>query len=305
MAVPRARGDAHLAGVGELDGIANEVEQHLREALFVSEANRERLFHGGCERELFVLGERLRGRAHRLHHALDGVFGHVQGELAGLDLGNVEHGIDETQQVLAVGADASERVEGFRSLRLVEAFLDEFGIPENGRKWCPQLVAHVSHELVLVLARYLKILDSLGKPTGSRLHFLEQARVFNRDYGLVRKGLQQFNLSVDKWAYLRATQDNRPDCFASAKKGYGQYGARTQTPCDRAALRVFVGLRLRIGEVNRLSVEDSTPDGGSTRQGHSGYPADRRDVHPSRNYPKYFAVPLQDRRVVGVAQTRR
>src|SRR5262249_43195160 len=36
MAVPRARGDAHLASVGELDGVAHEIEQHLREALFVA-----------------------------------------------------------------------------------------------------------------------------------------------------------------------------------------------------------------------------------------------------------------------------
>src|SRR5215467_7758237 len=41
MAIPRACCDAHLAGVGELDGVANEIEQHLREALFVAEANRE------------------------------------------------------------------------------------------------------------------------------------------------------------------------------------------------------------------------------------------------------------------------
>src|SRR6516225_745511 len=31
MAVPRARSDAHFAGVGELDGVAHEVEQHLGE----------------------------------------------------------------------------------------------------------------------------------------------------------------------------------------------------------------------------------------------------------------------------------
>src|SRR5215467_9060507 len=35
MAVPRARGDAHLASIGELDGVADEIEQHLRQALFV------------------------------------------------------------------------------------------------------------------------------------------------------------------------------------------------------------------------------------------------------------------------------
>src|SRR5262249_27312327 len=45
MAIPRARGDAHLTGVGELDGVANEIEQHLREALLVAEANWERLVH--------------------------------------------------------------------------------------------------------------------------------------------------------------------------------------------------------------------------------------------------------------------
>src|SRR5262245_32637965 len=44
-AIARACGDAHLAGVGELDGVADEVEQHLREALLVAETNRKRLVH--------------------------------------------------------------------------------------------------------------------------------------------------------------------------------------------------------------------------------------------------------------------
>jgi len=59
----RARGDAHLAGVGELDGVANEVEQYLRQALFVTEANWERLLHLRRQRELLVLSKRLCGRA--------------------------------------------------------------------------------------------------------------------------------------------------------------------------------------------------------------------------------------------------
>src|SRR5262249_21385902 len=105
MAIPRTRGDAHLAGVGELDRVPNEVQKHLREALLVSETDRERLVYGSRKRELLVLGQRLGGRAHGLDHALDGVFGHVQGELAGLDLGDVEHGVDEAQEMFAVGAD--------------------------------------------------------------------------------------------------------------------------------------------------------------------------------------------------------
>ena len=61
-----------------------------REALLVAEADRERVVHGRRERELLVLSKRLGGRAHRLDHALDGVFSHIQGELARLNLGNVE-----------------------------------------------------------------------------------------------------------------------------------------------------------------------------------------------------------------------
>src|SRR5262245_47752656 len=48
----RRRGDTDLAGVGELDAVANEIKQHLREALFVPEANGKQLVHGGREREL-------------------------------------------------------------------------------------------------------------------------------------------------------------------------------------------------------------------------------------------------------------
>src|SRR5262245_27120654 len=77
VTVDRLRRDAYLASVGELDGVADEVEEHLGEALFVAKANWERLVHGRRQRELLILGERLGGRAHRLDHARDGVFGHV------------------------------------------------------------------------------------------------------------------------------------------------------------------------------------------------------------------------------------
>jgi hypothetical protein len=68
--------------------------------------------------------------------------------------GDVEHGVDETQEVLAVGANAGEGIERFRSLRLVEAFLDELGIPENGRERCPQLVAHIGTLLIANLTSF-------------------------------------------------------------------------------------------------------------------------------------------------------
>jgi hypothetical protein len=136
--------------------------------------------------------------------------------------------------------------------------------------------------------------DSLGKLTRPRLHLFEKARVFDRNDGLVGEGLQQLNLSVGKWAQLRATHVNYPDGFASANKGNGQYGVVAKTPGNRAALRILVQLGLHIGKVNRLSVEDGTPYGISTRQLHSGYPSE-----PAvRNYAEHVPVLLPDRRVV-------
>src|SRR5262249_4360728 len=69
VAVDRLGSYAHLAGVGELDGVTHEVKQHLGEALFVTETNGQRLGHLSLEGQLLVLGEGLRGRANRFHHA--------------------------------------------------------------------------------------------------------------------------------------------------------------------------------------------------------------------------------------------
>jgi hypothetical protein len=76
-------------------------------------------------------------------------------------------------------------------------------------------------------------------------------------------------------------------------------------PGVRTALRIFVHLRLHIGEVNRLPVEDGTPGGTPTRQGHSASPTDRRNVREARNYAEHVTVLLPDRRVIGVAEGRR
>ena len=55
VAVHGRRGDAHFARVGELDGVADEVEEHLGEALLVAQADRQALGNVGLERELLGL----------------------------------------------------------------------------------------------------------------------------------------------------------------------------------------------------------------------------------------------------------
>src|SRR5262249_23143373 len=52
MAVYHGRADAHLTLVGELDGIANEVEEDLGEALLVADANRQSFSNLAIELEL-------------------------------------------------------------------------------------------------------------------------------------------------------------------------------------------------------------------------------------------------------------
>src|SRR5690348_15498758 len=57
VAVGRLGSHAHLAGVGELDGVADEVEEHLADALLVAKPDGQGLRHLGLEGELLVLRE--------------------------------------------------------------------------------------------------------------------------------------------------------------------------------------------------------------------------------------------------------
>src|SRR5215475_7190434 len=91
-------------------------------------------------------------------------------------------------------------VEGFRSLRLVEAFLDEFGVPQNGRERCPQLVAHVGNELVLVLAGDLKLPALPG-------NLFEEACVLQCNGRLIREALHETDDGLWKLAGLSSAQD--------------------------------------------------------------------------------------------------
>src|SRR5262249_51142367 len=61
----------------------------------------------------------------------------------------------------------------------------------HGREWAPELVAHVGHELVVVLARDLEVLDDLGKLQSGRLNLVEKRRVLDGDHRLVGEDLKR------------------------------------------------------------------------------------------------------------------
>src|SRR5262245_36742480 len=74
VAIDGGCGDAHLAAVGELDGIADKVEQHLRESLLVAETDREASSDIGFKGELFRLCEGLGCCAYGIDYILERVF---------------------------------------------------------------------------------------------------------------------------------------------------------------------------------------------------------------------------------------
>ena len=78
-----------------------------------------------------------------------------------------------------------------------------------------------------------------------------------------------------------------------------------KTPAERTALWIFVRLRLHIGEVNRLSVEDCTSDGSSTREGPGLSEGSVWNWPMVSHNAEHVSVLLQDRRVVRVAESRR
>ena len=101
--------DRDLARVGELDRVADEVEQDLGEAALVA----ARHAAGSAaiptfNARFFCAASGSTARQHGVHDLLDRVVGERKRELPGLDLGQVEHVVDQPEQVLAVALDALE-----------------------------------------------------------------------------------------------------------------------------------------------------------------------------------------------------
>ena len=70
-------------------------------------------------------------------------------QLAGFDLGNVEHVVQQLQQVLAAGADGFEEVGPFLFVAAVGAADQQLGEAEDAVERRADFVAHVGEELAL------------------------------------------------------------------------------------------------------------------------------------------------------------
>ena len=60
------------------------------------------------------------------------------------------------------------------------------------------------------------------------MDFFEQARVFNRDHGLVRKGIDEFDLAFGEWADLSAPDEDHANCLTCVDQRDGERGAKAE-----------------------------------------------------------------------------
>src|SRR5215469_12493862 len=92
--------DGNFARIGELNRVADKIDQNLRQAAAVAVPWRHFAGKLKLECELLVSRQRLQRAADGLRDVLNAVIGKFEFELAGLNLGQIQHVIDEAEQML-------------------------------------------------------------------------------------------------------------------------------------------------------------------------------------------------------------
>ena len=138
---------ANVPARGELHGVGDEVDQHLAQARTISQQQAPGSVRARRQRQPF-----LRGLARQQRHGGLGQFGRVKRmglELdgGGLQLGEIQHVVDHTQQRLACVPDQPHLpgVGGVQVRRLLEQARET----DDGVQGCAQFVGHVGEEVRL------------------------------------------------------------------------------------------------------------------------------------------------------------
>src|SRR5262249_36612719 len=122
-------------------------------------------------------------------------------------------------------------------------------------------MAHVGHELVLVLARDLEVFDSFGKLARARLHLLKQSRVLDSDDGLVSEGPYKLDLAVGEGVHGAPRERKGANRHSFAQERHGNNGVKS---ADLGASQLVVRLGLGVDNMNRNSLKQRTSGCTST-----------------------------------------
>ena len=211
-------GDGDGAFLGELVGVARQVEQRLAKPDLVG-VDRAEVRPAIDDNTIAVLR---RHRLDRLGHVLDQRRQRERFEMKlhspRLDLGEVENVVDQREQVPARAEHPIERLDVL--LQRLGILPQHLGDADDGVERRAQLVAHAGEELRLVLAGDFELSALL-------LDFGEQPRVLDRDHRLGGEGRNQFDLLVGERPHLRARQGQHADRYALAQHRHAEHGAET------------------------------------------------------------------------------
>ena len=136
--------DTHRATVGKLHCIAEEIDENLLDAYGVAYAQPARAWrHTGKQVDAF--GSRTGSKEiDRILHEIDQRKGlKVEFDSARLDLGEIEHVIDDGQQGITAPADGLDEIELFGVQRSVQ---EQIGHADNGIHWRANLVTHAGEK---------------------------------------------------------------------------------------------------------------------------------------------------------------
>jgi hypothetical protein len=237
---------------GELAGVAQEVEEglaHLRQI----RPHRADLVGAPHVQTVGVLrGQRLDHGGDVVGQAGDVEALEVQLHLAGLDLGEVEHGVDQLQQVLAGRVDLSEIVGELLGSEIGGVLLEHLAVADDRVERRAQLVRHVGQELRLVAVGGLELAALV-------LDLPEQPRVLDGQRRLAGEGLEDIDDLRGKFAGRLLGDGEAADEVILTQQRNAQEGPRSrlqQDIAERAAVRPRLG---DVGDLDRLERHGHAP----------------------------------------------
>ena len=159
----------HRAVLGELDGVAGVIQQRLPQPRRVAAQARRHVGHVDLHAQALLGGRRRDQRAHLLEQPGQLEIGGLELDPPGLDLGQVEHVVDDRQQVLARIVDHVQAVHLQRRCTVAPQQVVQ---TDDGVHRGADFMAHVGQEAALGAVRGLGLQLRLGELCGALLHHL-------------------------------------------------------------------------------------------------------------------------------------
>ena len=166
LRVPTGGGAAHAeldaAAVRELEGVGQQVSEHLEQPLVVgAEAAGQAGLEDDLEGQALGVGEVPEVPLHGVPNGGVGLLPEVQSDGARLDLREVQDVADQGEELLAAGLDDVRELDLLVGEVPLGILAELLGEDQEAVQGCAQLVGHVGQEFALVLGGQGELLGLL------------------------------------------------------------------------------------------------------------------------------------------------